>query len=134
MSATSHGASEECAAGEDDERDGHERRDGRDDPPRPARSPGAQLACDHRHERGGDRAGRHQLEDQVRDAEGREERLQLRPIAGRADDDHDPDVAQHPRDEVRDRDDEPGASQGHAAPGPAGSFGFCFGAGRGIGG
>ena len=30
-----------------------------------------------------------------------------------------------------DRDDEPGAGQGHAAAGPAGSFGFCFGAGRG---
>ena len=57
------------------------------------------------------RPGGDELEDQVRDAEGREERVELGG-AKRVRDDDDPDVAEDARDEECARDDESGAGEG----------------------
>ena len=65
---------------------------------------------DDRDERRRQRPGGDQLEDQVRDAERGEERVELGRPEGVADDD-DPDLAEDPRDEERAGDDQPGAGE-----------------------
>ncbi len=54
-----------------------------------------------RDQRGRQGAGRDELEDQVRDAEGREECVKLRGRAELAADDQQPNIAEHAGDEER---------------------------------
>ncbi len=77
---------------------------------------------DDRDERRRERTGGDELEDQVRDAERGEERVEL-GRSERAGDDDDADVAEDPRDEERAGDDQPGAGdrpgRAHGAGGAA---------------
>ncbi len=109
----------EEARGEHGERDQHEVDDRRHDAPRPGRFAGGQQRCHDRHERRRERSRGDELEDQVGDAERREERVEVGRGAERVADDDETHVAEDARDQECARDDDPRAGEraggGHGA-------------------
>ena len=98
----------------------HEIDDGRDDPPGPGSLVRGEQSRHDRDEGGRQGACRHELEDEVRDPERREERIEVGG-AERVGDDDDPNISQDPRHQVRGRDDQPGTGEGAARAHRAGS-------------
>ena len=94
---------------------------GRHPPGAPWRAVGDERRED-RDERRTDGARGHQLVDEVRDPERREVRVELAVRQGTVPNDHEPQPAQQPRGQERERDDETGARES-----PAGDAGHVRG-------
>ena len=93
----------------------HEVEDGGCHAPGALALPVGRQAGQHRHQGRGDGAGRHQLEDEVRDAEGRVVGVQLRGRAVQVAEHDDAQPAQHARGQEGQRDDQPRPGQRVAA-------------------
>ena len=89
----------------------HEVDHGRYDPPGPLRFVGREQGGHDRDQRGRQRPGRHELEDEVGQAECGEERVQRRGGPEPVGDHQHADIAQDPRDQEGPRDDEPGSRE-----------------------
>ena len=107
MSATMAGRGDQHDQPEDEQRPDDEVGDRRDHPPGPRWLAGREQARHDRDQGRGQRAGRDELEDQVRDPERGEERVEVGERAAVPDDDDGPDPAEDARHEERGGDDQP---------------------------
>ena len=98
----------------------HEVEDGGGHAPGALALPVGRQASQHRHQGRGDGTGRHQLEDEVGDAEGRVVGVQLRGRAVQVAEHDDAQPAQHARGQEGQRDDQPRPGQSVAAHGGSG--------------